>query len=80
MKIEGFKKLSNEQKENSYGGWAWLVAAIPLLLETIMTAVSSYKMLSSDKGSVKYDGADAKWESKGSEKSTAKVQHTFYAF
>ena len=77
MKIKGFTKLSIKDKEDEYGGWAWLATAVPLFLQTIMTAVTTYKMLESDKGSIKYDGTDAKPKT-STTKSTP--THTFYAF
>ena len=82
MKIKGFTKLSIKDKEDEYGGWAWLATAVPLFLQTIMTAVTTYKMLESDKGSIKYDGTDAKWENSEPKTSTTKSAptHTFYAF
>lgn len=83
METIGFKKLSNKEKEESYGGWAWLATAVPIFLQAVMTTVSSYKMLSSNKGSVKYDGADAKWDDSHSSTKTSrstKTTHHFYAF
>ena len=62
MKTKDFKKMSLEKQEDNYGGWAWLVAAIPLLVQSIFTAISSFKMIESSKGSVKYNGVDAKWD------------------
>lgn len=84
MKTKGFKKMSLKSQENNYGGWAWLATAIPLMLQTIMTAVSTYKMIESSKGSVKYNGADAHWENKESKTksshTTSKTHTVFYAF
>lgn len=83
MKPNGFTKLKNEELENKYGGWVWLATAIPIFLQAVMTAVSSYKMLSSDKGSIKYDGADAKWETDHTKTTSHKETtptRTFYAF
>lgn len=83
MKTNNLRKLTTKEKEENYGGWAWLATAIPLLLQTIMTTVSAYKMLSTNKGSVKYDGADAHWEDKqptGSKHTTKEPKHVFYTF
>ena len=84
MKTKNFRKLTVKEKQDEYGGWAWLATAIPLFLQTVMTAITSYKMLSSDKGSVKNDDMSANWETThkkttGSSKSS-KTTHTFYAF
>lgn len=80
MELKGFKKLNQKEKENIYGGWAWLATAVPLMLQVVMTAISSYKMLSSEKGSVKYNGADAKWDNSSSGSVGGKAKHIFYAF
>lgn len=81
MNTKNFKKLSTQEQENSYGGWAWLATAIPLVLQTIMTGVSAFKMLESDKGSVKYDGADAHWDNhKPSVAKTAQKEKIFFGF
>ncbi len=80
MELKGFKKLSYEKQINTYGGWAWLATAAPLVMQLVLTAVSTYKMLSSDKGSVKYQGADSKWDNSSSSSKSSKTEHTFYAF
>ena len=83
MEIKGFTKLTDKQKDDQYGGWAWLATAIPLFLQAIMTAVTTYKLLESDKGSVKYKGADAHWEKQNAKSTSHKKtvpKHTFYAF
>ena len=82
MELKGFEKMSTHQQEQSYGGWAWLVALVPIMIQSIMTAVTAYKLLTSDNGSAKYNGADVKWsdnkESTG--KSSTKTNHVIYAF
>ena len=79
---QGFNKMSIKRQETEYGGWAWLVAMVPLLIQSIMTGVSSYKMLTSKKGSVKFDGADAKWDDSSGRKAAAKKtsKKVFYDF
>ncbi|MCK5866791.1 MAG: hypothetical protein KAG14_00165 [Mycoplasmataceae bacterium] len=79
---QGFKKMPIERQEIEYGGWAWLVAMVPLLIQSIMTGVSSYKMLTSKKGSVKFSGADAKWDDSSGRKASAKKtsKKIFYDF
>ncbi|MCK5807292.1 MAG: hypothetical protein KAG91_02775 [Mycoplasmataceae bacterium] len=79
---QGFNKMSVKRQEQEYGGWAWLIAMVPLLLQTIMTGVSSYKMLTSKKGSVKFDGADSKWDDSSGRKAAAKKtsKKVFYDF
>ena len=83
MKQKGFTELTMKEKEEQYGGWAWLATAAPIFLQAIMTAVSAYKMISSEKGSVKYDGVDSHWENQKTKTTSHKETtptHTFYAF
>ena len=79
---EGFKKMSVKRQEEEYGGWAWLVAIVPLLIQSIMAGVSSYKMLTSKKGSVKFQGGDAKWDDSSTRKATTQKnsKKIFYDF
>ena len=60
--INGFKKMEVQKQENYYGGWAWLVALTPLLLQSVVTTVASIKSIFSDKGSIKGKDISATWD------------------
>ena len=60
--IEGFKKMDTKKQESYYGGWAWLVALTPLLLQSVVTTVASIKSIFSDKGSIKGKDISATWD------------------
>ncbi len=65
MQINGFTKLSQDEKEQTYGGWAWLVAMLPLLMQSVVTTVASIKSIFSEKGSIKGKDISASWDDKG---------------
>lgn len=68
--IEGFQKMSNQKKETYYGGWAWLVALTPLLLQSVVTTVASIKSIFSSKGSIKVKDISATWDDRATTTST----------
>lgn len=83
----GFEKLKNQQLENTYGGWAWLVAAFPFMLQAVVASIAGIKMMFTDNGSVKNAGFEAHWEknkiSPGRvvrDSSMNKVAETYYAY
>ncbi|WKX02329.1 hypothetical protein [Candidatus Mycoplasma mahonii] len=84
MQIQGFTKLSQEEQETTYGGWAWLVAMIPMLVQTTVTAVASFKSIFSDKGSIKGENIQAAWDNKPSSTTSSKKTGTtnvsYYAY
>ena len=85
MQLNGFTKLTTKEKEETYGGWAWLIAFIPLLVQTIVTATASFKSIFSDKGSIKGKDVSAQWDnSHGTSKSSSTGKQTvhvsYYAY
>ncbi len=87
MKLEGFKKMPIKKQEKIYGGWAWIVAAVPFVLEGLLSLTTTLKVLESNQGSVKTKKADIKWstsketETKSSKISKVKeVRRIFYVF
>ena len=80
MKTRDFKKLSIREQEETYGGWAWLATAAPLFLQAVMTAITSYKLLTTDKGGVKYKGMDTKWEEQKEKHSSSSSSRSHYVY
>lgn len=78
MKTE-WTKLSQHKQENIYGGWAWLVALMPFLIQSVTTAVSSIKMLQTDNGAIKYNGMQAEWSTNKASSDRGKIKEYFYA-
>ena len=81
MKLNnGFKPLTKDVMQNQYGGWAWLAVLAPWILQGVFSAISSFKMLESDKGYVKYKGIDAHWENHADKSKASKPTHITYSF
>ena len=78
--LKGFTPMTKKEKEDNYGGWAWLAVLAPWILQGLFSAISSYKMLESDKGYVKYKGIDAHWDDTSSKPKEKKSSHITYSF
>ena len=85
MNTNGFVKLNKEEKNETYGGWAWLIALVPLLIQAVITTVASIKTLTSDgNGSIKTSATgavEAHWSDdsgKSSNKSKATPKSVVY--
>lgn len=83
---KNFKPLSKDERQNTYGGWAWLTAAMPSILAAakwIGVGALGVKMLGSTSGQIKAAGIDAKWDNKeasGSSSGKSVEKHYFYAY
>lgn len=67
------KKLTKKELENKYGGFAAAAGGSPMgaggwamvismVAQTVLTAIMSFKSISSDEGSLKYKGVETKWK------------------
>ena len=67
------KKLTKKELENKYGGFAAAAGGTPMgaggwamvismVAQTVLTAIMSFKSISSDEGSLKYKGVETKWK------------------
>lgn len=85
MNTNNFTRMTQTQKEEIYGGWAWAILA-PFIISSIAQAVSSFKMATSNSGSVKVSGYESHWDNKStsssSSKSTSenKTTNVYYAY
>ncbi|MCK5945945.1 MAG: hypothetical protein KAG04_01600 [Mycoplasmataceae bacterium] len=68
MNTNDFVKLNSEEKNETYGGWAWLIALVPLMIQAIVTTVAAIKTLvSHGDGSIKTSATgavEAHWSDK----------------
>ena len=88
MNTENFKGMSVKEQNVTYGGWAWLVALVPLLTQSIVTIVGAIKTLQSSDASIETTSnghVKAKWGTTKTTKETKKtakheVKRTFYAY
>lgn len=76
-----YKKMSQTQKDNIYGGWGWLVVAMPFVLQSIVTTISSIKVMFTDNGSFKHGPVQSTWSTnKEPKKPNVNIKEYFYAF
>ena len=92
MNTEGFTKMNKEAQDQTYGGWAWLIALVPMLIQSIVTTVAAIKTLTTDgKGSIKTsstgsveahwdDGPDSKTASKRTAATKGPTNTVYYAY
>lgn len=85
MQIQGFTKMSVKEKEETYGGWAWLIAMIPMLVQTVITATASFKSIFSEKGTIKGKDVAATWDNTHGASSTKagkqqQIHVSYYAY
>ena len=80
MNTEGFTKMNKEARDQTYGGWAWLIALVPMLIQSIVTTVAAIKTLTTDgKGSIKTSSTgsvEAHWDDAPDSKTGAKKAST----
>lgn len=85
MNTNNFTRMTQKQKEDIYGGWAWALLA-PFIISSIAQAVSSFKMATSNSGSVKVSGYESHWDNKPasssskSSSSETKTTNVYYAY
>lgn len=76
------KKLTKKELENKYGGFAAAAGGTPMgaggwamvismVAQTVLTAIMSFKSISSDEGSLKYKGVETKWKNHEESKSSS---------
>ncbi len=84
MNLEKFKELNQKQLEATSGGfWQLIALALPFIMQSVSQTVASIKMITSDSGSVKYQGYESKWESeapKTSKASDSAAKQIVYAY
>ncbi len=81
MKTTGFRKLETKELEQTYGGWQWLIALIPMVIQAVTTAVIAIKSLSVTDGSIKTKDLEAKWSAPKEPKGRSETkQYIYYAY
>ena len=92
MNKEKFTIMSESERNETYGGFAWLLVAVPLLFQAITTVVGAVKAFTSPNGgSIKTTakGVETHWDAPkatkapkatSSNKKTTSHSKTYYAY
>lgn len=63
MNLEKFKELDEKTLQSTSGGfWQLIALAFPFIMQSLSQTVASFKMITSDSGSVKYKDYESKWD------------------